>query len=229
MLAQNVELAGGVKFTLADDPPLPCLAAEIPFDEDESGLGARISRACDGFSQAWLGFTGGQCPGEPDLEDPPATSDKARSNELAFDFVAVCKETGWPATERPGNQVAVELDVPGCFCQALVQPMGREGLHFGVDMAAASAVSVTSRHAISVVLLHACEILRMARAVTRTAGGNTTYGWEVSLDRIAGARDVEYALGALSIACGLSVREVSVFQQDESLARRYLMLRGWCS
>ena len=230
MLAQNVELAGGAKFTLADDPPLPCLAAEILLDEEEeSDLAARISRACDGFVQGLQEFAGGQHSNESHTEDAQGSCGKEDLDEAAFDLVTLCKETGWPLAERTGNQVAVELDVPGCFCQALVQPKGRKGLHLGVDMECAPSVSVASRNALDVMLLHACHFLRLARATTRTAAGATAYGWEVSLDRVAGAREVEYALAALSVACRLSAREVSVFQQDESLARRYLMLRGWCS
>jgi hypothetical protein len=225
MLAQNVELAGGAKFTLADDPPLPCLSAELLLAEEESDFGAKISRACDGFSQALQEFTGGEHSSKAHAEDAQA----AQAGELAFDLMALCKETGWPAAERAGHQVAVELDVPGCFCQALVQSRGQRGLHLGVDMASTPFISATSRHALNVMLLHACHFLRMARATTRTADGATAYGWEVSLDHVAAARELEYALAALSVACRLSAREVSLFQQDESLARRYLVLRGWCS
>ena len=58
MLAQNIKLCGGAKFTLADDPPLPCLAAEILLDEEQSDLGVKIARACDGFGQALQEFAG---------------------------------------------------------------------------------------------------------------------------------------------------------------------------
>jgi hypothetical protein len=229
MLAQNVELAGGAKFTLADDPPLPCLSAEIVLDDEESDLGARISEACGGFSQALLEFNCGQWSSELSPEDAQAACDNEHLREPPFDLAAVCKDAGWPVAERPGNQLAVELDVPGCFCQALVRPMGRGGLSFRVDMADARSVSATSRYAIGVMLLHACHFLRIARAVRRDVGGGTGYGWEVTLDRVTSARQVEYSLGALSVACRLSIREVAAFQQDESLARRYLILRGWCS
>ena len=38
---------------------------------------------------------------------------------------------------------------------------------------------VAGRHAINVMLLHACHFLRMARATTRHIDGATVYGWEV--------------------------------------------------
>ena len=44
MLAHNANLAGGAKFTLADDPPLPWLAAEILLDEEPADLAAEESR-----------------------------------------------------------------------------------------------------------------------------------------------------------------------------------------
>ncbi len=229
MLAQNIKLCGGAKFTLADDPPLPCLAAEILLDEEQSDLGVKIARACDGFGQALQEFAGERRGRESHAEDAPATCDKEEADELALDLAALCKETGWPLVQRAGDQVAVELDVAGCFCQALVQSRGQKGLHLGVDMARAPSSGVTSRHALNVMLLHACHFLRMARATARNADGATVYGWEVALDRAASVREAEHALAALSLACRLSAREVAMFQQDESLARRYLMLRGWCS
>lgn len=224
MLGQNAELAGGAKFILADDPPLPCLAADILLDEDEneSDLGARISEACHGFSQASVEFSDARSSHEPRLEEAKVVRDQEQAPEPALDVVAVCKEVGWPVAERPGNHAAVELDVPGHFYQAFMQPKGREGLHLSVNVAHAPHLSDTSRHAISVLLLDACHLLRMARAV----GGATGYRWEVSLDRVTSARQVEYALGTLSMACRLSAREVAAFQQDEPLARRYLLLRG---
>ena len=162
-------------------------------------------------------------------EDDQAACDEEEFDGLACDLTALCKETGWPLAQRAGNQVAVELDVPGCFCQALVQLSGRKGLHLGVNMAHASSLGAAGRHAINVMLLHACHFLRMARATTRHIDGATVYGWEVSLDRPSGVREAEYALAALSLACRLTAREVAMFQQDESLARGYLVLRGWCS
>ena len=134
MLAQNVKLAGGAKFTLAEDPPLPCLSAEILLDDEPSDLGVKISRACDGFSQALQEFAGGPNRREPDAEPAQADCNKEESDELAADLAALCKETGWPLARRAGDQVAVDLDVPGGFYQALVQSRGQKGLHLGVDI-----------------------------------------------------------------------------------------------
>ena len=39
MLACNADLPGTAKFTLADDPPLPCLSAEILLGGEETDLG----------------------------------------------------------------------------------------------------------------------------------------------------------------------------------------------
>ncbi len=229
MLAQNVKLAGGAKFTLAEDPPLPCLSAEILLDDEPSDLGVKISRACDGFSQALQEFAGGPNRREPDAEPAQADCNKEESDELAADLAALCKETGWPLARRAGDQLAVDLDVPGGFYQALVQSRGQKGLHLGVDIMSAPSIGAASRYAVNVLLLHACQFLRMARATTRTADGAAVYGWEISLDRVASVREAEYALAALSLACRLSAREVVMFQQDETFARRYLVLRGWCS
>ena len=77
-------------------------------------------------------------------------------------------------------------------------------------MARAPSSGVTSRHALNVMLLHACHFLRMARATTRNADGTTVYGWEVALDRAASVREAEHALAALSLACRLSARSGDV-------------------
>jgi hypothetical protein len=229
MLAQNAGLPGGVKFTLAGDPPSPYASAEILLDEERFDLGTQIAQAGDGVRQAWRQFSGEECSSESHADDALAPRDEEEPAASALDIVALCKEAGWPLAERAGNQVVVELDVPGCFCQALVQPNRRKGLHLAVDLASVASSGVVCRHALSVMLLHACHSLRMTRAVMRDLGSTTTYGWQVWLDRMTSAWELENALAALSVACRISAREVSMFQDDEPLARRYLTLRGWYS
>ncbi len=130
---------------------------------------------------------------------------------------------------RAGDQVAIELDVPDAFCQALVQPKGEGGLRLRVELATVPSACTTGRHAASALLLHASHLVRMARATARTAEGAIVYGWEISLDRVARAREVQHALAALSVACRLCAREIQLLGQDESLARKFLVVRGWCS
>jgi hypothetical protein len=229
LLGQNRELAGGAKFTLADDPPRLYVSAEIPLDEEEADLGARLAEVCEAFRQAAQSFAAGQRSGDSNPESAPIAGGEAPSPALDRERLALCEATGWPLSRRAGDQVSIELDAPGLFCQALAEPKGEKGLRLGVDLASVPPSGDAGRHALNVFLLHASHLVRMARATARTVGGATVYGWEVSLDRVAGAGEVQHALSALSVACRLSVREIQVFEQDESMARSYLVLRGWCS
>ncbi len=229
LVAQNGELGGGAKFTLADDPPRLYVSAEIPLTEDRADLGAGVTRICEGLRQAAERFAALQRPSDAGPDGAPTAAGEEPRGALDGDRLALCEETGWPLAHRTGDHVAIELDVPGAFCQALVQPKGEEGLHLRVDLATVPSACAAGRHAASAMLLHASHLVRMARAASRTAEGATAYRWEISLDRGAGVREVQNALSALSIACRLTAREIQVFEQDESMARRYLVLRGWCS
>ena len=227
MLACNGNLAAAVKFTLAAAPPLPCLAAEVPLGVEEADLrdlAPRIAGLCDGFSRAVQKFAGGQ------LEGSPAEAVQAgdSSEELSSELAALCKETGWPMAERAAHYVVFELDVAGAFYQAVARSW-QAGLRLEVELVNASGVGGDKQQALNVLLLHASHSVRMARATARASDDVTAYGWEVLLDRVANARELDHALAALSVACRLSGREACAFQQDDYLARSYLMFRGWCS
>jgi hypothetical protein len=228
-LGQNGELAGGAKFTLADDPPRLYVSAEIPLDEDQVDLGPGVAQVCKGFRQAAELFAAGQRPNNANPDGVPCASGEKPCGALDRERLALCEEAGWPLVRRAGDQVAIELDVPGAFCQALAQPKGEGGLHLRVDLATVPPARDAGRHAIGALLLHASHLVRMARAASRTAQGATVYCWEVSLDRGAGVRAVQHALSALSVACRLTAREIQVFEQDEAIARSYLLLRRWNS
>ena len=90
MLEQNAELAGGAKFALADDPLVPCLAADILLDEEETALGPKISRVCDGFSQALQEFAGGHNPRESRREDAQSISNQEELGRVGFRCDGAC-------------------------------------------------------------------------------------------------------------------------------------------
>jgi hypothetical protein len=229
LLGQNRELAGGAKFTLADDPPRLYVSAEIPLDEEDADLGARLAEVCEAFRQAAQSLANGQRAGDAAPLGAHIEGGEGPTPALDRRRLALCEQTGWPLARRAGDQVAIELDAPGLYCQAMAETKGERGLHLGVDLASGPPSGDAGRHALNVFLLHASHVVRMARATARTVGGATVYGWEVSLDRVAGAAEVQHALSALSVACRLSVREVEALKQDETTARSYLVLRGWCS
>jgi hypothetical protein len=229
LVRQNRELVGGAKFTLADDPPRLYVSAEIPMDEEDADLGPRLAAVCEAFRQAAESLAAGQRAADANPAAAQIAGGEAPSRALDRERLALCEATGWPLSRRAGDQVAIELDAPGLFCQATAEPKGERGLQLGFDLASVPPSGDAGRHALNVFLLHASHVVRMARATARTVGGATVYGWEVSLDRVAGAGEVQHALSALSVACRLSVREIQALEQDETTARSYLMLRGWCS
>jgi len=229
LLAENCELAGGAKFTLADDPPRPYVSAEIPLDEEGADLAARLPAACEGFRQAAQEFAAAQRPSGDGPDRARTADDAAPSAALDPKRLTICQETNWPLDQRAGDHVAFQLDVPGSFCQAFAEPSGEAGLRLRVDLATVPSAGHVEKYALTVLLLHASHLVRMARATARAVDSAAVYGWEIALDCVAGVEEVRHALSALSVACRLTAREVQASAQDESLARSYLVLRGWCS
>ena len=226
MLAYNAHLAAA-KFTLADDPVLPCVSADVLTGEEGGELGTRVARVCDSFHKAARAFARGplregccnQAERTPEAEE--------LSEELSPELAALCKGTGWPMAQRAADCLVFELDVAGSFYQAVARSSGANGLRLAVDLGGEPELDGARRRALSVVLLHAAHCVRMARPTVRTLDGMTAYGWEVVLDHVGSVRDVEHALAALSVACRLCGREVLALEQDDCLARSYLALRGW--
>ncbi len=104
MLAQNVELAAAQSSRWLTIRPCLVFPRKSCLDEEQSDLGVKISRACDGFGQALQEFAGGRHWRESHAEDAPATCDKEEVDELALDLAALCKETGWPLASVPATR-----------------------------------------------------------------------------------------------------------------------------
>jgi hypothetical protein len=224
VLVRQSQLAGGAKFTLADDPPRWFVSAEFPMDEAQAEVAAKIGPLCEGFRQA-----SGLFASLGRLGRSPLAGDPAADSPLDPDRRALCESVGWPLAQRAGSETAIELDVPGAYFAAAVRARGKNGLLLAVDLTVAQSSAEICRLAASVLLLHASHCVRMARATARTDGVATTYGWEVPLEGVAGEFELKHALSALSVACRLTAREVEAILQEQSLARSYLTLRGWCS
>ena len=108
MLACNAGLAAAAKFTLADDPPTACLAAELLLGKDEADLTERIGRLCT----ASAGRLRSSPPGAGRMVRPSREPAGGQlSGELGPDLVSLCKETGWPLAQRAADCVVFELDL----------------------------------------------------------------------------------------------------------------------
>jgi len=233
LLQANARLPGGVKFALDAVPPRVLLAAEIPLHE-QVDVDGQVSDVRAGLRQGVIEFTRQQ--GHDTAEPKPPKTAPADENLQAeappqheHALVDLCREAGWPCTERAGGHVAVTLDAGRAFTQAIVEPAGQASYRAWVELGANPSPSDTTSHAVNWLLLLACRVVRMARAVAvPAADGRVAYGWEVVLGRSPAAGELHDAFSALSVACRLTRREIHALQ-EESVAQKYLAARGWSS
>jgi hypothetical protein len=222
MLAANARLPGGVKFVLADDPPRPMLAAEIPLLADEDfELGDRIGRLCRGLRRGALEWRHpvtefGELPGDVH-KSAPAEHAESRFGE-------VCRELGWSMSRRRSGRLAVRLDVREAFYQALVEPSG-EGCRLCVDLEQSVPDVDVCRRASEVLLLSACGVVRMAAATVVPGDAARQYRWEAALAAASQPKEWAHALSALTIACQATALELAALE-DPVLAEAYLQVRG---
>jgi len=217
-LERGALFRGGARIVIAEDGGI-ALRAEIAVEPDVP-IEDRIRRACRGLREASI-FLRGRAPSS--RPDPGGSGSAPRGDPIAS-VAAVCSETGWPCRRRSGGDLAVDLDVPGVFLQAIVQARPGGGAIASVALAPAEAVASPIRRAATAVLLAASagQIPLARPAVAETAG------FAVAFDADPKPSEVAHALASLSIACGICGREASLFV-DEALAARYLRIRGWSS
>jgi hypothetical protein len=215
-LGWNGQLEGGAKFCL--DAQQPCLAAELPIGE-ELPLDERLAASVHGFEQ-------GLRMVEVSVPSPSAASASTSEDGAAIDMQALCREAGWPCVARPSGELAVELDVPGRFHQAVLRVGPAQRLDLSVEIGDLQHVQPISRQALAVLLLSAADIFRLARPVLRTTGAKQPLVWHVALNEDATAAELGHGLAALSVACRQSAREVKLLE-DPMIAREYLLVRGW--
>jgi len=139
----------------------------------------------------------------------------------------LCVGAGWECTEQAGGRLVVQLDVPGAFHQAMVH----QGAGGRVVLAAAlppcdGKTPQTCLHAVGLLLLRACGVIRMARAAAQVLEARADPRFEVVFDTAPCAPELAHALCALSVACRLCAEEAEVLQSDERIAREYVARWG---
>jgi hypothetical protein len=230
MLLQNSTLPGGVKFCLDQSVSQAHLAVEIPVgEEDEAGaawLDAWIGEACASLRQGALKWSVlmAQRADNPSLPVPDRRStavDPVAEQRLA----ELCERAGWSFTKRANGQVAIRLDVRDAFCQALLAPKVGKMRRLRVSLGMATSTEGEAPHAVHLLLLSASRLVRMARASAAPASEAIEYRWEVPLPAEYDSRALGHALGALSVACQLTARELQAME-DRKIAREYLAMRG---
>jgi hypothetical protein len=212
LLRWNAMLPGGARFALR---PRLRARVDLPLD-DGVDLSRRVLDACAGLEAARARLVHG-----PEGEDagPPGVAGAVALSDL-------CRESGWAFVEREEGRLAVELDVPGAFQQAAVEPHGGGVVVAVPVLEAAAAPSSVCEQAVGVLLLRVCGIVRMARVVAEARNGYAPARFEVVFGSPPCAAELTHAFAALSVACRIAGREASVLWRDEGIARAYL---GQCN
>ena len=94
------------------------------------------------------------------------------------------------------------------------------GIRLRTELPIAETASSLSRHAVSVLLLRACQTIRMARAAIGSGPAAPHY-WEVCLPGLPTLDQLRHALAALSVAWKQTGREAEALQ-DERIVGAYL-------
>jgi hypothetical protein len=212
-LLRNAELTGPAKLVLPPGGRDLEIRAELPV-EDGVDVDAVLRQARDSLTRAAGSET-------------PLGTDNAAIDLGPADLHVLAAEAGWLFTWRSSGRIAVELDVPGQFHRAIVEPRAA-GCRARAALAVAAAPSAGPRLALAVLLLTVTGVVRMARAGATELDGDTTVFVEADLVERPSAWEFHHALSALTVACRMAGREAKALV-DERVAGAYLAARGWAA
>src|SRR3989442_9046021 len=214
LLRWNAVLDGGARVAVRAGRPGLRVCAELPLD-DEVDLPRRVLEACGGLKAAKERLV---CA--PDGAGDAMTS--VASEGARADLPCLCRESGWSFVEREGGRLGVDLDVPGAFQQAIVEPRGR-GVAVTVPVLEAVGPSPSvCEQALGLLLLRVCGIVRMARAAADMGDGVPQARFGVVFVSRPCAAELAHAFAALSVACRIAGREAAVLWSDEKIAGAYV-------
>ena len=208
------------------------LRAEILADEDID-VTARAQRACEGMVA--LAAAASAPPDDREqLAGPPtaragepsaAAAPGGRDGETgaSADLRALVVDAGWPFVLRSTNVLALDLEVPFQFQQAVLEA-GGAGCRARTVLLITRAPSAGSRAAISALLLTVAGNVRMVRAGAVSHEDEVTVFFEVNFSGGVSATELRHGLAALAVACRLAGREARVLM-DERVAQAYLAAR----
>jgi hypothetical protein len=197
--------------------------AEIPLDEGVD-LQRRVGEACAGLKSA-AGRLHGEEKEELTRVDSSATTEEPKEEQEGSGLQTLCAEAGWKFTERMQGKLAVELETRTGFYQAIVEERAGGAVSVAVEVASDSALGENSRRAIGTLLLRASAEIRLARAVVRDGGEGSAASFETLFQTRPCAAEVNHALSALAVACGLCGGAAEAMR-DEAVAANYLAAQG---
>jgi hypothetical protein len=228
-LEWNAGLPGGVKFALGPQDRCPRIRAELPL-EDGINPAEAVRLAVGGLKAAFHRLGDGAGADEPQRACAAAEPDAAGAaagEAKVPDLADLCTSAGWQFNRRASGHLAVELETLAPSCQAVVEPR-RRGLTAAVQLASCEGLGPESRRAAAMMLLTACGMVRMVRAIAARADGRTVLGYEVAMEPSPTPAQLGRGLSALSVACSLCGPQEMAALQDGAVAKRYLAARG-CS
>jgi hypothetical protein len=216
-LCLNREMQGLGKIVVSHDACTFEAAADIALTGLSDGaLEQRLAEALADIAHAALRGAG----------RPSVSAGENAAERPAVDVAALVRESGWPMTIRPSGAAAVRLDVPGEFCQALVEHERRTAaVRLKADLGEAADLSAASREATALLMLTTSAVTRLARAYADRDAQGAPVGFEVAFSPPATPTEMGHALAALSVASRMCRRELAVVR-DESVARDYLAVHG---
>jgi hypothetical protein len=132
------------------------------------------------------------------------------------ELAQLCEEAGWPSARQQEGKLIVDLETRGGYHSASVWKEPSGTLKASARVADLRDIPEAVRPGIGAALLLAAGAFRMVRAAVYGDG----IVFETSLDT-ASTGDIQHALSALSVACGLSCREIGLLR-DDAAAQRYL-------
>ena len=221
-LRWNAALAGNAKIALVPNPWQVKLRAEIPMD-DEVNPSARIAETLHGLHDACQLLK----------ENPSSASNPRQTGPvMALDdtpiasrnLPALLRDTGWSFQERTPGVAVVELAMRGRCCRVLLEE-NTLGVRAAVELLRAAPLTKPSEIALAALLLGASGALRFARPYATKAEEQFTCGFEVRFAGETTASELEHALEALAVACGVCHEEVNSLL-DNSVAESYLAIRN---
>ena len=207
-LCANQALPGGVRFALVGHGFDLHRRADIMLREDALLL-SRVRWTLAGF------HPDPPKPHDEDVADPTISAPRLGLGELLY-------ESAWVFTERGPNVFSVDLgSSPATPATISVQ---NNGLVLCVELAHGAPMTEAASQALTLFLLTANSVLRLARAYRVDEGGQQWFGLQVCLPPSPTAGELEEGLAALSVAHRSCVREAKALL-DDAAARCYLSVR----
>jgi hypothetical protein len=219
LLRLNARVGRGARLALSPHDRRLVVLADLPL-EDEVDLAALVADAGDGLRALMKAAHAGTV--ECSTAEPPAV--ESPDDAMPVPLSTLIRGSPWSFVERSPRRLAVDLDIPGRFSQAVVEAScGR--CRASVGLQTGPGPSARARQALGLLLLTLTGTLKMVKASVNGSGEKETPTLEVSFPGHPTPVELNHALAALSIACAEVGAEARVLNSEE-IAEAYLAARG---